>query len=220
MVFKFLLFSVLFITIPSVAESLDLNNDIVNAKKAEVVIIVNEGDRIAVNPEGQTLSLYKSGILLGVYNISTASNTVKYPTIGKKYIANTPHGFYRAKRVYNEYHSYTFYGANMKYAVFFNGGIAIHASEDIHKLGYRDSGGCIRLEESGAALINAAILSTGNITRDTVVEDFCNSKEENCHKRSLYINRIKLPNINSQTGAETSDLIWTYDTLIVIKPGN
>lgn len=202
------------------AESLDLNNDLVNSKKAEVVVIINEGDRTASNPEGQSLSLYKSGVFIGRYNVSTASNAEKEPVIGEKYIATTPHGFYKPKKVYNEYSSYIFYGSSMKYAIFFNGGIAIHASEHIKTLGHRASGGCIRLGEYAAELVNLAILSTGSEELLTMSEDFCNSKGENCHKRSLYTNRRKLPNINPKTGAKTSGLIWTYDTLIVVKPGN
>lgn len=198
----------------------ELNNDANNSQKAEVVIIINEGDRTQANPEGQTLSLYNSGEFVDIYDVSTASNSIKTPTVGKKYIAQTPHGFYRPKKVYNEYSSYTFYGASMKYAIFFNNGIAIHASEHLKQLGTRASGGCIRLEESAAEIVNASILSTGSTSDQMASEDFCNSKGENCHERSLYLNRVKLPNISYKTGSNTSQKIWTYDTLIVVKPGN
>lgn len=224
MKFKFFLFSTVIMFNLSFAQAIDfnndLNNDLKNSTLARVVIIINEGDRTEKNREGQTVALYKEGVFQGRFDVSTASNGIKNPTVGKPYIASTPHGFYRPKRVYEDYSSYTFYGANMKYAIFFNGGIALHASEHIEGLGHRASGGCIRVKEEVAEWLNAAILSTGEPHRDTTSEDFCNSKGENCYKRSLYTNRIKLPNIDPKTGQElNSNVIWTYPTLIVVKPG-
>ncbi|MBE8221996.1 MAG: L,D-transpeptidase [Bdellovibrionales bacterium] len=220
MFFKFVILNFLLISLPIIANAFDLNDDQSNSKRAKVVIIINEGDRTESNPQGQSLSIYKSGVIYGIYNVSTASNKIKNPTVGKQYVATTPHGFYRPKKVYEDYHSYTFYGASMKYAVFFNGGIATHASEHIEHLGHRASGGCIRLLEPVAELVNSAILSAGGNTRNTVSEDFCNSKGENCHKRSLFVNRIKLHDVDFKTGNKTSNLIWTYDALIIVKPGN
>lgn len=216
--FKSIIFLVFFSS-PTLVMSFDLLDEKQNSKMAKVVVIINEGDRSESNPEGQSLKIYQSGVFLKQFDVSTASKKLKIPTVGKQYISSTPHGFYRIKRLYNEYTSYMFYGSDMQYAMFFNNGIAMHASEYTELLGHRASGGCVRLQKTAADFINKIILSTGNLSHETISEDFCNSKGENCYKRTLHLNRIHLADVHPKTGEFLDQLVWTYDAVVIVTPG-
>ena len=86
----------------------DLNNDAINSTLAEVVVIVNESDRSEKNPEGQTAKVYHQGELLHTFDVSTGSRKIKVTTSGRRYVAITPAGFWRPKKAYSDYYSYTF----------------------------------------------------------------------------------------------------------------
>lgn len=196
----------------------DLMDDERNIQRAKIVIIINEGDRTSKNPEGQTLKLYKDGKFIAGYNVSTGSRKKKTTTSGRTYIAVTPHGFFRPKRAYREYYSYTFFGSLMRYAVFFYGGIATHKTEVTHILGQRASGGCVRTEEDEAYFLNNELLKLGEPHRNYSKENIC--KNNRCYPRELYTNRYKLYDIDRWNARMVAEKIWTYDALFIVKPGN
>jgi lipoprotein-anchoring transpeptidase ErfK/SrfK len=195
----------------------NLNDDERNKGRAKVVFIINEGDRTRKNPEGQTLKFYKDGNFLAKYEVSTGSRTEKTTTSGRKYIAVTPQGFFRPKRAYREYYSYTFFGGLMRYAVFFRGGVATHTTTSTHLLGQRASAGCVRMEEEDAYEVNNELLKIGEPHRNYRTEKIC--KNGVCYSRELYTNRYKLWDVGRWNAGMGAQKIWTYDALIIVKPG-
>lgn len=181
---------------------------------AKVVVLVNKSKRSEDSLQGQTVKVYIDGQFLHEFDTSTGTEKIKKTTSGKKYIATTPLGFYRPKRAFKEYQSYTFFGAVMDYAVFFNRGIAIHSTSKsaYPKLGSRASGGCARLKYEDAQTVNEIIRSTGeghSRLWDVGVEGL---------RRNQYSDRVKLDDVNSFNGSllEQKDRIWTYDALIIV----
>lgn len=181
---------------------------------ADIVVVINKGRRSFLNTTGQTVRIYQNGVLLHKFNASTGSEKEVVTTSGRKYKATTPTGIYRPKRAYLDYSSRTFFGATMDYAVFFTGGIAIHATDEsaYRRLGRRASGGCIRLKREDARTINEIIRSSGNGDGrwvDASVEGL---------DRKLYIDRVKLYDMNKSIGflLKNDKKIWTYDTAIVV----
>ncbi len=59
----------------------------------------------------------------------------------------------------------------MPYAIFFNRGIAIHATSNVEELGTPASGGCVRVETTNAAALWNLIRSIGTSNTVIVVED-------------------------------------------------
>lgn len=181
---------------------------------AEIVIAVNKGVRSSKNPDGQTIQVYQHGKFLTSYITSTGTEKLKLTTAGNKYIATTPTGYFRPKKAYREYQSYTFKGAPMTYAVFFNGGIALHSTTKDHyvELGTRASGGCARMKLEEAKELNALIRSTGDGNTRLLDEGFDGLS------RMRYLDRIKLPDIAQYSGEmkTENDEIATYDAVIIV----
>ncbi len=181
---------------------------------AEIVIVVNKGERSSKNPEGQTIQVYQHGKFLTSYITSTGTEKMKLTTAGNRYVATTPTGYFRPKKAYREYQSYTFKGAPMTYAMFFNGGIAIHSTSKDHyvELGSRASGGCARMKLEEAKELNELMRSTGDGTTRLLDEGFDGLK------RMRYLDRIKLPEMARFSGEvkDTEEEIYTYDSVIIV----
>lgn len=203
----------------AILKGLNINDDAANSKKAKIVVIINDGIRSGSNPEGQTLKLYQDGILVNIYDVSTGSHREVTTTSGNVYVAKTPIGFYRPKRAYYEYYSKSFYGSNMKYAVFFHLGFATHTTSATWRLGTRASGGCVRMHEEDARTVNETLIETGEPHRKTATETICDKEGENCLGRTLYLNRIRLHDISSGNATPLSKRIWTYPSLFIVKSG-
>tara|TARA_B100000925_G_scaffold291862_1_gene282006 strand:+ start:1722 stop:2525 length:804 start_codon:yes stop_codon:yes gene_type:complete len=212
----------------------DFYNDEVNSTLAAVVIIVNESDRSISNPEGQTAKVFHFGELKGIFSVSTGSRKVKTTTDGRQYIAITREGFFRPKKLYRDYYSYTFFGAGMPYATFFNGGIALHGTNSLNMLGKRASGGCVRFDPKDIKLINELIRTTGEGHERVLIKNICRPVDVNgnviknpdhyrgitknkCYQRSLHLDRVKIENIHRHNGNTLDNTIWSYDALIVVK---
>ena len=130
--------------------------------KAEVVVIVDKAKKGA-SETAQTARVYYKGDLYKTYTVSTGKEKMVTTTSGKQYLATTPLGYFRPKTVWKRYQSSTFVGADMDFAVFFNGGIALHSTikKYFPQLGQRASGGCVRFKREDAQEVNELILSTG-----------------------------------------------------------
>jgi len=196
----------------------DLNNDEINSTLAKIVVIVNESDRSEENPEGQTAKLYHLGELVNTFNVSTGSRKTKTTTSGRKYVAKTSAGFFRPKKAYRDYYSYTFFGSTMPYAIFFNGGIALHGTTYLSKLGTRDSGGCVRFHPDDIKIINELMRTTGDGSDRMSKERLClETDPSRCITRTKYLDREKYNDVDRYTGFQTDKIIWSYDALIVVK---
>lgn len=181
---------------------------------AEIVVVVNKGEHNRKNPNGQTIQVYQNGKFLSSYLTSTGTEKMKLTTAGNKYVATTPTGYFRPKKAYREYQSFTFKGAPMTYAVFFNGGIAVHSTSRDHyaELGMRASGGCARMKLEQAKELNELIRSTGDGTTKLLDEGFDGLS------RMRYLDRIYLPDIAQYSGEmkDNQDDIYTYDAVIIV----
>lgn len=108
-----------------------------------VVIVVNKGQ--------QNATVYQNGNAVSNFLVSTGREQWERAKTGRRYFTTTPTGWFAPKRYVRRHWSVT-WDALMEYAIFFNGGIALHATTPDHfkELGHRASGGCVRLHPSHA----------------------------------------------------------------------
>jgi lipoprotein-anchoring transpeptidase ErfK/SrfK len=88
----------------------------------------------------QTMTVTEDGVTKYRWKVSTAR---------KGY--HTPAGSYTAKWLSRDHHSKKYDNAPMPYAVFFNGGYAVHGTYELKRLGLPASHGCVRLQPENAA---------------------------------------------------------------------
>jgi lipoprotein-anchoring transpeptidase ErfK/SrfK len=93
-----------------------------------------------ISLSSQTMTVSRNGIVRHRWKVSTAR---------RGYV--TPKGSWRAKWLSRNHRSRKYDNAPMPYAVFFNGGYAVHATYDLKRLGRPASHGCIRLHPENAA---------------------------------------------------------------------
>jgi len=93
-----------------------------------------------ISLSSQTMTVSQNGIVRYRWKVSTAR---------KGYV--TPQGSWSAKWLSRNHRSRKYDDAPMPYAVFFNGGYAVHATFDLKRLGRPASHGCIRLHPENAA---------------------------------------------------------------------
>jgi lipoprotein-anchoring transpeptidase ErfK/SrfK len=93
-----------------------------------------------ISLSSQTMTVSQNGIVRYRWKVSTAR---------KSYV--TPKGSWSAKWLSRNHRSRKYDDAPMPYAVFFNGGYAVHATFDLKRLGRPASHGCIRLHPENAA---------------------------------------------------------------------
>ncbi|WP_275783214.1 L,D-transpeptidase [Pararhizobium gei] len=93
-----------------------------------------------ISLSSQTMVVSQNGIVRYRWKVSTAR---------KGYV--TPKGSWRAKWLSRHHRSRKYDNAPMPFAVFFNGGYAVHATYDLKRLGRPASHGCIRLHPDDAA---------------------------------------------------------------------
>jgi len=102
--------------------------------------LANAGVVAKVDVKRQTMSVYVDGQLKHEWPVSTAR---------KGYV--TPGGKYRPERLERMWYSKKYDNAPMPYAVFYNGGYAIHGTQATRGLGRPASHGCVRLRTDNAA---------------------------------------------------------------------
>lgn len=106
------------------------------------------------------LSSAQAGTITARISLSSQTMTVtdglfvrhkwKISTARSGYV--TPTGSYRAYLASRHHRSRKYDNAPMPYAIFFNGGYAVHATFDLKRLGRPASHGCIRLHPDNAAV--------------------------------------------------------------------
>jgi lipoprotein-anchoring transpeptidase ErfK/SrfK len=146
--------------IPKSLTSLNRMSGIDLSQYFPVVIVVNKAN---VGPSAQTLKLYHRGVLAYTFAVSTGREQEETKTkSGRNYFSTTPTGFFAPMRTVEKYYS-TLWQANMNNAVFFNGGIALHATTPEHfkNIGHRDSGGCVRMMPKNAKIVYDLIIAEG-----------------------------------------------------------
>jgi lipoprotein-anchoring transpeptidase ErfK/SrfK len=112
-----------------------------------------------VNKAQQLMYLYENGILIGTYPTSSGAPGFDTPDFDRR-----PNG-----RIYDKYTSKAYPGGdykglgNMPYAVFIEGGFAIHGTgkSNWKRLGSPASHGCIRIHPDNALIFNRLVRKYG-----------------------------------------------------------
>lgn len=128
-------------------------------KSFPLILVINK--KIA-GPGAQRISVYENGVKTQEWKVSTGREQWERAKSGRRYFSVTPLGWYYPKTIKREHWSYT-WNAKMEFSVFFNGGVAVHATTPDHykELGSRASGGCVRLEYKNAEYVYKRILAEG-----------------------------------------------------------
>jgi lipoprotein-anchoring transpeptidase ErfK/SrfK len=128
-------------------------------KEFPIVIVVNKSPR---GMFAQRAQLWQNGVRKAEFNVSTGRERWENPPSGEKYFSATPAGWFSPQHLERTYFSQT-WKVNMDFAVFFNGGVALHATEPEHyaELGHRGSGGCVRMARGRAESIFNLIENAG-----------------------------------------------------------
>lgn len=120
------------------------------------------GDGLHVNVDvgGQKMEVYVDGKLRHRWPVSTGRDGY-----------DTPGGSYKPQRLEKQWYSRKYDNAPMPNAVFFNGGYAIHGTNDTKRLGRAASHGCIRLHPSHAAQLYDLVEDHGSGRTRIVVDN-------------------------------------------------
>jgi hypothetical protein len=119
------------------------------AAQAGVVVVVNKStQRLAVSVDG--VPRYE-------WSVSTARQGY-----------NTPNGTYGVERMEVSWFSRRYDWSPMPHSIFFNGGYAIHGSNEIGRLGTPASHGCIRLHPNNATTLYNLVQANRGSTRIVV----------------------------------------------------
>jgi hypothetical protein len=116
-----------------------------------VVIVINTA---AEGKTAQHLTVYSRGQLVGDFLTSTGRDQYETPPAGVPYFSSTPSGWYSPVWFDRDHYSRV-WEARMEFSIFFNAGIAIHATTPDHydELGHKASGGCVRLTRENAETV-------------------------------------------------------------------
>ena len=122
------------------------------AARKKALALERKRNRIVakVDISQQRMRVYKGGKLLHKWKVST----------GKKGF-NTPTGIFKPTALEKLHLSKQYNNAPMPYSVFFNGGIAVHGTKSIRRLGRRASHGCIRVKTPHAKKLYALVQKSG-----------------------------------------------------------
>jgi lipoprotein-anchoring transpeptidase ErfK/SrfK len=82
----------------------------------------------------------------------------------------TPAGTFHPQRMAVRWFSHLYYNSPMPYSIFFYGGLAIHGSYDIARLGGPASHGCVRLHPANAAILYGLVQREGMRNTTIVVQ--------------------------------------------------
>ena len=107
-----------------------------------------------VDKSSQRMNVYQGGRVLYSWAVST----------GRKGYG-TPTGTWSIKRMHKEYYSRKYDNAPMPYAMFYNGGFAVHATYATKRLGRPASHGCVRLAPGNAARLFALVRRHGGTVK-------------------------------------------------------
>lgn len=204
-------------------------------KSHRQVIVVNKA---AKGAEAQTLKIFENGVVKKLVEkrtttkvvdgkkiketvseekesvkISTGREKTETAKSGRSYLSTTPKGFFRPTKVYEMYYSNT-WKADMPNAVFFIGGIAIHATTESHyaELGTRASGGCVRVRQEVSDQVRKMVMDTGLGSQEGQY-----GKTTESYRRWLITkNTVSVDGINRNSGDVLNKKLNSWDTVIVV----
>lgn len=175
-----------------------------------LVIAINKANK---GSEAQTLRMFENGVEILKTKVSTGKEERVKSASGRVYISTTPKGFFRPTKVYRDYLSYT-WNAPMPNAVFFIGGIAIHATgpSNYAALGKRASGGCVRVKQEISKEVREKVMETG---RGSSVGDYKVIAEAKGRNR-IGNNTVKVPQLARDSGNLLQTKVDSWDTVIIV----
>lgn len=106
----------------------------------------------------QTMVVSQNGAVKYRWKVSTGRGSYRTPT-----------GSWSAKWLSKNHRSRKYNNAPMPYAVFYNGGYAVHGTNDLKRLGRPASHGCVRLNPKHAALFFSMVQKSGNSNTRIVI---------------------------------------------------
>ena len=115
--------------------------------------------RVEINRGSQTMDVIADGMHLYTWPVSTGR-----PGLG------TPAGVFHPRMMAARWFSRIYYNSPMPHSIFFYGGIAIHGSYDIARLGGPASHGCVRLHPDNAAILFDLVQREGMRNTTIVVQ--------------------------------------------------
>lgn len=196
-------------------------------KYFEVVIVINKANRGA---KKQSLDLYQNGNL--IYSIPVSTGREQYeegsedptdkhsPTKG--YFTSTPTGYYTPYFLNIDHVSKQWKDAFMPYAVFFNGGIAVHQAPagTEPRLGTRASGGCIRVPSRVAADIFWRVRNSGGpyLAEEKNKDIFVSQAwYYQPHYQTAYTETPTIPRISRRGEIDLKNMRKGFRTLIIVE---
>ncbi len=117
------------------------------------------GVRVEVDRASQTMDVIVDGVHRYTWRVSTGR-----PGYG------TPAGVFHPRMMAARWFSLIYYNSPMPHAIFIYGGIAIHGSYEIARLGGPASHGCIRLHPTDAAILFDLVQREGMRNTTVVVQ--------------------------------------------------
>lgn len=175
-----------------------------------LVIAINKA---ASGPDAQTLTMYENGVEILKEKISTGREKQEKAKSGRVYVSTTPKGFFRPTKIYRDYLSYT-WNAPMPNAVFFVGGIAIHATghSSYKDLGKRASGGCVRTILETSKVIREKVMDSGRGSQSGQYKIVNEAKGRN----RIANNTVSVNQISRNTGDILKEQLSSWDTVIIV----
>lgn len=178
------------------------------AKTHRFVIAINKS---STGPDAQTMTVYENGVEVLKEKVSTGREKQEKAKSGRVYLSTTPKGFFRPTKIYKDYMSYT-WKAPMPNAVFFVGGIAIHATTAVQDLGKRASGGCVRTKQEVSQWIREKVMDTGLGSQPGQYKIV----REDAGRNRITNNTISVDQVNRNTGDLLNTKVNSWDTVIVV----
>lgn len=175
-----------------------------------MVIAINKATK---GPDAQTMTMYENGSVILREKISTGREKEEKAKSGRVYVSTTPKGFFRPTKIYKDYLSYT-WNAPMPNAVFFIGGIAIHATgtSSYAQLGTRASGGCIRTKLETSQFVRTKVMDTGTGSRPGQFE----IEKEAEGRNRIRKNSVSVDKLDRYSGDMLNEQVISWDTVIIV----
>ncbi|MEA1879341.1 MAG: L,D-transpeptidase [Campylobacterota bacterium] len=120
------------------------------AKKKKLEKLARNKIVAKIDISQQRMKVYKGGKLLYKWKVSTGKKGYRTPT-----------GFFRPTVLKKMHFSSQYNNSPMPYSIFFNGGIAIHGTKSVKRLGRKASHGCIRVRTYNAKKLYALMRKSG-----------------------------------------------------------
>jgi lipoprotein-anchoring transpeptidase ErfK/SrfK len=119
------------------------------AKRPKRVVLPDPDVRINIEISTQSMLVNVNGARFAAWKVSTGRAGYW-----------TPRGTWRVQRMARVHYSRQ-YKAPLPHAIFFVGGVAIHATKGVHRLGTPASHGCVRLDPTNAARLYSLVARYG-----------------------------------------------------------